>query len=481
MLKNGVQLITYPDSLGGTIEGLSEILQQFFTGAFTGIHLLPFYPSSADRGFAPLMYTEVDPRFGSWEQVESLAQRYDLTVDIMVNHLSRSSMQFQDYREKGNKSRWADLFLQVVKVYPDGVIPPEDLKHIYTRKPRSPVTTVTHPDGSSELLWCTFSEEQIDLDVHSQVGLGYLESNIRFLCERGISVLRLDAFAYVTKKAGTNCFFIEPEIWEILERIRNITNEYRVALLPEIHEHYSYQLKLERKGYRVYDFALPMVLLHTVFSRNARRLKEWFGMCPRNQMTTLDTHDGIGVVDAEGILTPEELDTAVNTLYKRGSNINRRYSSAEYNNLDIYQINCTFYSALGEDDNSYILCRAVQFFAPGIPQVYYVGALSGSNDIDLVEKTKQGRDINRHAYSKEEVKKEMERPVNMRLLRLMRFRSETEVFDGAFTIMESKDSSIVIRRTGINGAEAILTVDLENLTCSIEYTDAGGHRECWVC
>lgn len=72
------------------------------------------------------------------------------------------------------------------------------------------------------------------------------------------------------------------------------------------------------------------------------------------EANTTDTHDGIGVVDVKDILTDEEIDFASNELYKVGANVKRKYSSAEYNNLDIYQINSTYYSALGDDDQKYL-------------------------------------------------------------------------------------------------------------------------------
>jgi sucrose phosphorylase len=480
-MKNGVQLITYPDSLGINLEELSTALERYFPDLFTGIHLLPFYPSSADRGFAPLGYDRVDPQFGDWNAVEGLAGRYDIVVDFMVNHISRHSPQFLDFLKRGEKSPWADLFLNVRKFHPSGEIPPDDLAKIYTRKPRAPLTKVVHPDGSEDTLWCTFSEEQIDLDIASPVGTAFLEDNLRSLCGHGISMLRLDAFAYVTKRLGTNCFFVEPDVWELLHRIQTIVAEYGVEILPEIHEHYSIQLKLANKGYRVYDFALPMLLLHTIFSGSSRRLKEWLKISPHNQITTLDTHDGIGVVDAADLLSSEEIEKTVDALYERGSNVNRRYSSEEYNNLDIYQINCTYYSATGEDDDAYILSRAIQFFAPGIPQVYYVGALSGRNDTDLIEQTKQGRDINRHPYSLDEIAVEIERPVNKRLFRLMRFRSHTPAFEGSFSLADSDDSRLSIVWTGNGGDQAILDVDLNELRCEIRYRDALGKEERWIC
>lgn len=120
-----------------------------------------------------------------------------------------------------------------------------------------------------------------------------------------------------------------------------------------------------------------MLLLHAIYFKNSEYLKHWFEICPRKQFTTLDTHDGIGVVDVRGLLPDEEIEAAKEHLFEYGANVKRVYNTEKYNNLDIYQINCTYYSALGDDDNAYLLARAIQFFAPGTPQVYYVGLLAG--------------------------------------------------------------------------------------------------------
>ncbi len=134
-------------------------------------------------------------------------------------------------------------------------------------------------------------------------------------------------------------------------------------------------------------------------------------MSPMKQFTTLDTHDGIGIVDVKDLLPDEEIEFTKDKMFAEGANVKKIYNTEAYNNLDIYQVNTTYYAALGEDDNAYLLARAIQFFAPGIPQVYYVGMLAGANDIALMESTKNGRDINRHCYSAEEVKEELKRPV----------------------------------------------------------------------
>lgn len=478
-MRNGVQLITYPNSLGPNLGSLQRVLNSDFQNAFTGVHLLPFFPSSGDRGFAPIDYSRVDPNYGSWNDIRALTEEYDLTADFMLNHLSRRSPQFQDFIEKGADSPWASLFIRLNDLFPEGEFPKDVLDKIYTRKPKAPDTEICHPDGTREKVWSSFSEEQVDLDINSAVGKAFVEDTVRFLLDQGFAMLRLDAFAYACKRPGSSCFFIEPDVWELLDGIRRIAEVYGAELLPEIHEHYSIQLKLAKRGYRSYDFALPMLLLHAIFSRDASRLKAWLKICPREHITTLDTHDGIGVVDVADLLSPRETSFTVDQLYSRGSNIHRRYSSAEYGNLDIYQINCTYYSALGEDDERYLLARAVQFFAPGIPQVYYVGALSGVNDTALVEASRQGRDINRHSYSEDEVRREMKRSVNRRLRRLMRFRSAAACFHGSFQLLESDSRKIRILREGVDGSAAELEADLESFSCNIRHKGADGTVSVW--
>jgi sucrose phosphorylase len=471
-MKNGIQLITYPDSLGKNLKELHQALEGPLKGCITGVHILPFFPSSGDRGFSPLGYKEVDPAFGNWEDIRRISSKYDLIVDFMINHLSRQSAEFKDFAENGDGSPWAELFLPVDRVKPDGEFTKEELAKIYTRKPRAPWIDIHHKDGTPRSVWCTFSEEQIDLDVISETGKGFILDCLNFLAEQGTAMIRLDAFAYVTKKVGTSCFFLEPEIWEILGDLRKEMAKREVELLPEIHEHYSIPMKLAEKEYAVYDFALPMLLLHALYSGRADRLGEWFAKCPSHQFTTLDTHDGIGVVDVADLLTPEEVVTTCNALYDKGSNVSRRYSSEEYNNLDIYQINCTYYSALGEDDQAYLLSRVIQFFAPGTPQVYYVGMLAGPNDIALVEETKNGRDINRHGFSLDEIEHEVERPVVAALMKLMKLRNTHPAFGGDFKVLKaSPEGALVILRT-LGDKSVQLKADLVTKEFRISMKDA---------
>ena len=441
-----------------------------------GVHILPFYPSSADRGFAPLTYYQVDPAFGTWQDIAMIQEDFDLTIDFMVNHISRQSKYFQDYLEKRDKSVFADMFLSFDKLAPHGEISEADLEKVYTRKPAPPYQFIERPDGSVEKIWATFDREQIDLDIKSPMTREIFRDFLIFLSRRKPEIIRLDAFAYTTIQIGTDCFFVEPEVWKLLQMLNDFTAPFGTQLLPEIHEHYTYQLKLAEKGYWVYDFALPMLVLHTLYHHTNQRLLHWLRICPRRQFTTLDTHDGIGIVDVADLLSPEEIDKTIQGLYEKGSNIKRRYSGTDYNNLDIYQINCTYYSALEGNDDSYLAARAIQFFSPGIPHVYYVGLLAGENDIELVEKTRNGRDINRHNYTLDEIDREMNREVVQRLIRLMEFRSNYPAFDGELTIEETPENQLSLTWQK-DHFRTTAHIDLVSYQTVITYMDTGSNTE----
>lgn len=472
-MQNKIMLITYPDSLGADLKELLEILDRYFKGAVDSVHILPFFPSSGDRGFAPLRYDQVDPAFGSWEDIAELSKKHRLMFDYMINHISAKSPVYQNFLQYKDKSPYADLFIRYQSFWPGGEPTPEQVDKIYKRKPRAPYMTAEFADGSQEKVWCTFSEEQIDLALDTPVGREFTEQNLRGLARRGASILRMDAFAYATKKVDTNCFFVEPEVWELLDRCADVLKEEGAEILPEIHEHYTMQQRISQKGYYVYDFALPMLLLHAIYFGCTDYLAHWFDICPRKQFTTLDTHDGIGVVDVKGLLPDAEIEKTREHLFRYGANVKKIYSTEAYNNLDIYQVNCTYYSALGDEDDSYLLARAVQFFAPGTPQVYYVGLLAGKNDLELLNRTKEGRNINRHYYSADEVAREVQRPVVRKLIRLMRLRNECEAFDGTFT-QKAEGSGVMKLCWEKDGESIVLTADFKSRSFAVRQSK-GGH------
>lgn len=469
-LANKCMLITYSDSLGSNLKELESILDTYFKKAIGGVHILPFFPSSGDRGFAPMDYHKVDPAFGDWDDVERLSESYYLMFDYMINHISAQSEYYKDFLEKKDASAYKDLFIRYKDFWENGEPTKEQVDAIYKRKPRAPYIEAHFADGTTEKVWCTFDEEQIDINCKSETAKQFIRDNLTTLCKHGAALIRLDAFAYATKKAGSSCFFVEPDVWDFLKECESVIEPYGVELLPEIHEHYTMQKKIAEQDYYVYDFALPMLLIHALYYGKTQYLKHWLSICPRKQFTTLDTHDGIGVVDVKDLLPEEEIERTKEDIFKYGANVKKIYNTAAYNNLDIYQINCSYYSALGDDDAAYLLARAVQFFAPGIPQVYYVGLLAGKNDLKLLEETKVGRNINRHYYSTSEIAEEVKRPVVKELIRLMEFRNTHPAFSGEFRMENCGEQELHIVRN--NGAErAELIADFTEKKFQISYTE----------
>lgn len=469
-LENKCMLITYSDSLGSNLKELESILDTYFKKAISGVHILPFFPSSGDRGFAPMDYHKVEPAFGDWDDVERLSESYYLMFDYMINHISAQSEYYKDFLEKKDASAYKDLFIRYQDFWENGEPTKEQVDAIYKRKPRAPYTEAHFADGTTEKVWCTFDEEQIDINCKSETAKQFIRDNLTTLCKHGAALIRLDAFAYATKKAGSSCFFVEPDVWDFLKECESVIEPYGVELLPEIHEHYTMQKKIAEQDYYVYDFALPMLLIHALYYGETQYLKHWLSICPRKQFTTLDTHDGIGVVDVKDLLPEEEIERTKEDIFKYGANVKKIYNTAAYNNLDIYQINCSYYSALGDDDAAYLLARAVQFFAPGIPQVYYVGLLAGKNDLKLLEETKVGRNINRHYYSTGEIAEEVRRPVVKELIRLMEFRNTHPAFSGDFSMETCGEQELHIVRN--NGAErAELIADFTEKKFQISYTE----------
>jgi sucrose phosphorylase len=473
-IKNQIMLITYADSMGKNLRELSEILDKYYDKVIGGLHILPFFPSSADRGFAPMSYKSVDSAFGDWNDIKSLADHHYLMFDFMINHISKSSEYFKDFLMHKDQSKFRDLFIRYKDFWPNGEPSRQDVDLIYKRKPRAPYIDVNFEDGTTEKIWCTFDEEQIDLAVNTQTTKDFIREILLYLAEKGASAIRLDAFAYATKKLGTNCFFVEPETFELLDYCKSVAESAGADILPEIHEHYSIQMKLADRGHWVYDFALPMLLLHALYTGDNKNLINWLKICPRKQFTTLDTHDGIGVVDVKDLMTPEEIEQTTEFLFTKGANVKKVYNTVAYNNLDVYQLNCTYYSALGDNDSAYLLARAIQFFSPGIPQVYYVGLLAGKNDIDLLEKTKVGRNINRHFYTKEEIEKEVQRPVLQKMYALMKFRNSYGAFDGDVEIQDTGITNELKIRWMKDKYSTTLCADLKTYDFEVLYTDEEG-------
>lgn len=466
--------------MGKDLKDLYRVLDTHLSDHIGGVHILPFYPSNADAGFSPLTHKEVDPEFGDWGDIERIAADFDLCADVTINHISDESEEFRDFVEHGFKSKYADLFVDVDKF---GEITADDLAKIHIRKEKEPFREVTFANGDKARVWCTFTEHQIDLNYESNITYELMESNLAFLAERGVKLYRLDAFGYTTKKIGTSCFLVEPDVYRILDWVNDVALRHGAECLPEVHDHTSYQYALSRRDMHPYGFALPPLLLYSLLDNNSVYLKNWLRMCPRNLVTVLDTHDGICIPDVEGVLPEEKIRVLIDNIDSRSADPIMRKSAANIHSVGaIYQLTCTFYDALMQNDDAYIAARAIQFFTPGIPQVYYVGWLAGCNDNELMETTGELRDINRHFYSLGEIDEAVGQDVVQRQMALMKFRSNYPAFDGRFELHYSNDSSVVMAwRHGEYFCKLFVEFTFNITTITWIDVDNGGVEKTWEC
>jgi sucrose phosphorylase len=371
----------------------------------------------------------------------------------------------------------------MASVFPNGATE-ADLLAVYRPRPGLPFTHATLASGDKKILWTTFTPQQLDIDVQHPQGRAYLDGILTTLAANGVNMVRLDAVGYAIKKAGTSCFML-PETFDFIAAFASRAKALGIEVLVEVHSYYQRQIEIARRVDWVYDFALPPLVLHALFNRTAAPLKRWIGMRPNNALTVLDTHDGIGIIDIgadasdraahPGLVPPAELDALVETIHRNSGGASRQATGAAASNLDLYQVNCTFYDALGRDDRAYLIARAIQFFLPGVPQVYYVGLFAGENDMTLLARSNVGRDINRHHYGRAEIEAALQRPVVQDLLALIRLRNTHPAFGGTFELQGGGDDLLALRwhqgRTWI-----ALTVDLAQRSLLIEGDDGSGSR-----
>ncbi|MDY6230822.1 glycosidase, partial [Peptostreptococcus porci] len=463
-VANTPMLNAYPDSMGGNLSDIIEILEKpEFTEIFSSFYILPsLFNTDLDRGFSVISY-DLNEQLATIEDLEVLNKLgIDLKLDFILNHASVLSEQFQDIIKKGNESKYKDFFINwnsfwngYGEMTEEGYIQPNEeiLKKMFFRKKGLPILMVRFPKGENIPYWNTFYQEvkypeldaqdimqllnmqyysanQIAIFINTQIRKGkkpseiylgdyekyrdiiieYLESHrkylgqmdlniksplvwefydnvLRRLASYGAKIVRLDAFAYAPKEPGEKNFLNDPGTWDLLDKVRKLADKYNLTLLPEIHANYdekTYEI-IATKGYMAYDFFLPGLIIDALENGNGELLKAWADEIIEKQMKVvnmLGCHDGIPVLDLKGLLPEERIQALIDTIVDRGGVIKNLHGQKNV----YYQVNATYYSALGENDEKMLMARALQLFMPGKPQVWYLDLFAGVNNYDAVKK-----------------------------------------------------------------------------------------------
>ena len=313
---------------------------------------------------------------------------------------------------------------------------------------------------------------QMDLNIKSPLVWEFYDNTLKTLAGYGAKIVRLDAFAYAPKEPGEKNFLNEPGTWDLLEKVRELADKYNLTLLPEIHASYgekNYE-QIAEKGYMTYDFFLPGLIIDALESGDGKHLSDWAKELIEKDIHTvnmLGCHDGIPLLDLKGLLSEERIQNLIDTIVGRGGYVKDLHGQKNM----YYQVNATYYSALGEEDAKMLLARALQLFMPGKPQIWYLDLFAGKNDHEAVKRAGAGghKEINRTNLTTEQMEEALKQPVVEKQLEMLRFRSTCPAF--------SKESRITVNSEGSKmefvwenaGYQAKLTADLK--TCEYMITE----------
>ncbi len=552
----GPMLNAYPDSVGGRLSDIAALLKRDeFRDVFRSFYILPsVFNTDLDRGFSIIDY-ELSETLADPADVEALREMgVDLAMDLILNHISVLSPQFQDLLAKGESSEYRDFFIDWNRFWagkgemtPGGWIQPDEklIRGMFFRKAGLPLLMVRFPDGRDVPYWNTFYQEvrytapepldlvrvlgmqygaacavaeklrpqlaegrspeeldfgpweekraavtewlearrsylgQMDLNVKSPRVLDYYRETLEKLADYGASVVRLDAFAYASKEPGRHNFLNEPETWDLLAQVEEMAAPLGLTLLPEIHASYgegTYAL-LAAKGYPVYDFFLPGLVIDAFQRRSGEMLRRWGEEIVAKGITTvnmLGCHDGIPLLDLKGLLPEEDIQRLIDTVVARGGFVKDLHGAKNV----YYQVNATYFSALGEDEERLRLARAIQLFMPGKPHVWYLDLFAGCNDYEAMRRAGPGghKEINRTNLTAEMAEAGLQRDVVKDQLALLRLRNICPVFAGDARIrFDTAGSSLTIVWENASG-RAELHADLADAAFTVSTWDAAGNE-----
>lgn len=311
---------------------------------------------------------------------------------------------------------------------------------------------------------------QMDLNIRSNLVWEFYDDTLKTLAQYGAKIVRLDAFAYAPKEVGVKNFLNEPGTWDVLERVCALAKKYDLSLLPEIHASYGEKIheKVCQKGYMTYDFFLPGLLIDALESKDCKYLKRWAQEILDRKLKVvnmLGCHDGIPLLDLKGLVPDEGIENLIKTVVSRGGHVKDLHGAKNM----YYQVNATYYSALGENDKKMLLARAIQLFMPAKPQIWYLDLFCGKNDYEAVRRAgKDGhKEINRSNLTKQQIDEGLQKPVVQEQLALLKLRSSHPAFDMDADIeVTGQENQFTIKWTTQN-AWIQLSCDLENVSYEI--------------
>jgi sucrose phosphorylase len=332
---------------------------------------------------------------------------------------------------------------------------------------------------------------QMDVNARSEKVWQFYDETLQKLSGYGAKIIRLDAFAYLHKEPGQANFFNRPGTWDYLARLRGIAEKYGLIVFPEIHSQYGTSIheEVSAEGYPIYDFFFPGLVIDALENADGRALRRWIDEIQAKRLQTINMlgcHDGIPVLDLRGkevdgeqrpgLLDDASIDAIVQCILDRGG-LTKELYDADGNKIDYYQVNATFFSALGEDEQKLRLARAIQMFMPGLPEVWYLDLFAGTNDYAAAKRgrTASHKEINRTTLTMTDVELGLTKPIVRDQLDLIRLRNTSPVFDGELSVDDTSPHLLtLVWRNGDDGLS--LEADLRDHSFRIDRIDGKDRR-----
>ncbi|MBT3258620.1 MAG: sugar phosphorylase [Deltaproteobacteria bacterium] len=479
--EKDVVLITYGDMIQGEgqlpLEILADFSEKYLKGAINTLHILPFFPYSSDRGFSVVDFEEVDPSLGTWEDIENLKPNSKLMFDGVFNHISSKSRWFQEFLD-GNP-----LFQEFFIVFSTKVAISEEHLSLIVRPRTSDLLSRFSTLNGRRLVWTTFSTDQIDLNFKSHnVFLKMVEILLTYV-RRGSDIVRLDAVTYLWSELGTRCVHLE-QTHVVIKLFRGILDAVapNVGLITETNVPHEENMQYFGNGtdeaQMIYNFALPPLVLHTFQTGSSAHLTKWAASLPEISDTAsyfniLDSHDGIGVMGAKGILADDEIEMMALRVLEHGGFIS--YKDNGDGSVSPYELNITWYSALNREDSHettgfkikrFLATRSIALVMMGVPGIYLHGLFGSKNDADAVLDDGQTRSINRRTIDRDSLYRTLNdgETTPCRVLRRFAEMIEKRIREKAFhpnatqRVLDLSDSVFALTRTSVDGKESILCI-----------------------
>jgi sucrose phosphorylase len=323
------------------------------------------------------------------------------------------------FNHVSSKSRWFQRFLNCRPGYESYFVTfsaseelsPDHLQLIL--RPRtSDLLTPFRTMYGIKWVWTTFGPDQVDLNFrNSEVLLRVIETLLIYV-RRGADIVRLDAVTYIWHELGTRCAHLD-QAHAVVQLFRAVLDVAapRVALITESNAPHEDNVRYFGDGpseaQMVYNFALPPLTLHAFLRGDASALSRWAAtLAPPSPATAffnfLDSHDGIGLLGAQGILSDGEIEWMAGVTRERGGLVSER--SAGDGSRKPYELNVTWYSALNPENanegiglqiDRFVASRSIALALAGVPGVYLPSLFGSKNDAEAVKAGEGSRAINR--------------------------------------------------------------------------------------